>query len=218
MQGSPDKYCACCGYAGPFYAVGNPPRYGAQCPACGGLERHRLLALAADERELFTGREVLHFAPEAAFVRFIQPKARRYVTADLIPGRADRVMNIEALDAPNESWDVILCSHVLEHVDDRLALSEMFRVLRCGGLLIVMVPIIEGWDRTYEEDGVATDELREAHYGQSDHVRYYGRDLRERIARAGFSIDTEYTAFGGDVVKYSLLRGEKVFLCRKAAA
>lgn len=109
---------------------------------------------------------------------------------------------------------MIVCSHVLEHVNDRLALVELYRILRPGGQLIVMVPIIEGWEASYENDAITSDQDRELHFGQYDHVRYYGRDIRQRLMDSGFTIK-EYTAFGADVITYSLLRGEKVFICTK---
>lgn len=184
---------------------------------CRSLERHRLLALANQRQCLFKAKDVLHFAPEPVVSSVIRPEAARYMTGDITPGRADRVLDIERIDEPDSSWDVIVCSHVLEHVNDKLALSQMHRVLRGGGWLVIMVPLVEGWGATYENSRVVDKDQREKHFGQGDHVRFYGRDIRSRIERAGFSIEHEETAFGEDVVRYSLSRGEKVFLCKKAA-
>jgi len=103
---------------------------------------------------------------------------------------------------------------VLEHVDDAKALSEIYRVLKPGGVALIMLPVIEGWSTTYENPRVTTPEERKRHYGQSDHVRYYGADIRERIKRAGFALD-EFTAEGEDVLTYALQRGEKVFIATK---
>ena len=77
-----------------------------------------------------------------------------------------------------------------------------------------MIPIVEGWDISYENPTIVDSERRALHFGQMDHVRYYGRDIRERLKAAGFVV-AEYTAFGEECVRYSLLRGEKVFVCRK---
>lgn len=214
ITGCGQKKCPCCGYEGAFDTTGNPPRYGALCPRCGSYERHRLLALSDNRYNFYTGKKVLHFAPEAVLERLITGKAKSYVTADLLEGRADRVINIEKIDDADNTWDVIVCSHVLEHVDDLKALSEMRRVLRDDGILIVMAPIIEGWQCTYENRNIQTGLSREEHFGQDDHVRYYGSDIRERISSQGFSIE-EDTAYGEDAVTYGLLRGEKVFVCRK---
>jgi SAM-dependent methyltransferase len=209
-----EKVCLCCGYKGRFDAYGHPPRYGSRCIDCGSLERHRMLVLADQQEDFFAGKDVLHFAPENALSQIIGRRAKRYVTADLAPGRADCILNIERIDQPDESWDVVLCAHVLEHVDDQKALAELHRVLRPQALLVVMIPIIEGWKTTYEDPEITSAEDRQAHFGQSDHIRYYGRDFRDRLRAAGFGIH-EYSASGCDTVKYGLTRGEIVFACTK---
>jgi ubiquinone/menaquinone biosynthesis C-methylase UbiE len=103
---------------------------------------------------------------------------------------------------------------VLEHVDDTKALAEIYRVLKSKGVALIMLPVIEGWARTYENPRVKTAEERKRHYGQADHVRYYGADIRDRIKAAGFALD-EFTAEGEDVLTYALQRGEKVFIATK---
>lgn len=191
-----------------------PPRFDAQCPGCDALERHRLFVLACRALDLFARPlDVLHFAPEPAIRAYVSPRASRYVTADISGLGVDRKESIEAISLPDASFDVVIASHVLEHVDDRRALRELRRVLRPPGLLLCMVPIIEGWDTTYENGAVHDGAARELHFGQSDHVRYYGRDFRERLRSAGFDL-TEYTADGMLSPRYGLLRGEKVFLAR----
>jgi predicted SAM-dependent methyltransferase len=82
----------------------------------------------------------------------------------------------------------VICNHVLEHVDDRKALTEIMRILAPGGMLVASVPIIEGWDTTYEDVAIKDPEDRALHFGQSDHVRWYGRDFRDRLKAAGFEI------------------------------
>ncbi len=157
---------------------------------------------------------VLHFAPEPCLARLLRNRAGEHVTADIAPGRADRVFDIEAINAPADAFDCVVCSHVLEHVDDRLALAEIHRVLRPNGTALIMLPVIEGWARTYERDDLRTAEERKRHYGQADHLRFYGADVRERINSAGFALE-EFTAEGEDVVTYGLQRGEKLFIARK---
>ena len=214
-KASGNKKCSCCDYEGSFETVGNPPRYGALCPNCGSYERHRLLALSNKKHNFFQNKRVLHFAPESVVTKLVKDTASNYVTADIVDGRADRILNIEKIDDLDNQWDVIICSHVLEHVDDKKALPELYRVLSNNGVLIVMVPIVEGWKHTYENKNVRTESDRELHYGQNDHVRYYGSDIRERISLQGFLIE-EDTAYGEDIVIYGLLRGETVFICRKS--
>jgi ubiquinone/menaquinone biosynthesis C-methylase UbiE len=112
------------------------------------------------------------------------------------------------------SLDCVVCSHVLEHVDDNKALKEIYRVLKPGGVALIMLPIIEGWHQTYENAEVTTPKARQLHYGQSDHLRYYGADVRDRIRAAGFVLD-EFTAEGPTVPTYALQRGEKLFIARR---
>ena len=91
---------------------------------------------------------------------------------------------------------------------------EIYRVLKPSEIVLIMLPVIEGWSTTYENKAVVTPEERARHYGQSDHVRYYGADVRDRIRAAGFKLD-EFTAQGEDVLTYGLSRGEKVFIATK---
>ena len=211
------RACNICGRSGRFLAFGEPLRFDARCPGCGAMERHRLVALwIAQHRERLAQAVVLHFAPEHALSRLLRPLARQYITADIDPGRADVALDIEAIDRPDASVDVVVCNHVLEHVDDRRALSELRRVLRPGGLALLTFPIVEGWERTYEDDGCRDPAERRRRFGQSDHVRYYGRDVRDRIRQAGFALE-EFTAEEPHVDAYALLRGEKIFLAMRPA-
>jgi len=211
------RVCSVCGYTGRFQAAGRPRRIDARCPKCGSAERYRLLALWLDQHgKSLRGADTLHFAPEAGLARLLKTRVGRYHSADIAPGRADMVLNIEAIAAEDASFDCIVCSHVLEHVDDAKALAEIHRVLKPGGIALIMLPVIEGWAHTYENTAVKTLEDRARHYGQSDHVRYYGADVRARIRGAGFALE-EFTAEGPDVLTFALQRGEKVFIARRQA-
>ena len=209
----PPATCNLCHYEGQFRSYGGDNRPRAKCPRCQSLERHRLLALAGID---FEGRDVLHFAPERPVSKFVCAAApASYETSDIDPAkRCDRRFNIEAIDSADAAYDIILCSHVLEHVDDGKALAELNRVLRPGGLLVAMVPLVEGWLQTYEDASLVSHRDRFIHYGQGEHVRFFGADFRDRVRNAGFLVD-EFTASGPDSVKYALMRGEKVFLCAK---
>ena len=210
-----DVDCNCCGETVSLRMFGIPPRINAVCPSCGSLERHRLLKSYIDRNaEQLDFTTVLHFAPERTVRRFLEGRAGTYVGCDLFPHGDLLRINIEKMDLPDNHATFIACSHVLEHVDDGAALGELWRVLAPGGTAVLMFPIIEGWDMTFESDDVTTPADRQRYFGQFDHVRWYGRDARERITAAGFALE-EYTAAEPDVSRIGLLRGEKIFLCRK---
>jgi SAM-dependent methyltransferase len=211
--------CPCCGFEGKFDSFGvHVPRSGASCPACQSKERHRLLALSMRDGFVnFADEDVLHFAPEtivSAMVRRQGPRA--YTTGDIKPGRGDLVLDIEDIDLPDCSFTRIICSHVLEHVDDTRALAELRRVLRPDGYAVVLVPVVEGWRETFEDPAITDPKEREHFFGQHDHIRYYGADLRDRILQAGFELE-EFTAGPTDSPKFGLIRGQKIFRARRGA-
>ena len=210
------KLCNICGYSGYFQAHWFPVRPEAKCPRCFSLDRHRLLKLwFEDHAGSFAEARVLHFAAEAAVTRFIKPTCREYLTADLAPGRAEIVLNIEAIDLPDSRFDIVVCSHVLEHVDDRRALAELYRVLSCTGFALLMFPLVEGWTTTYEDSSKTTVEERWQYFGQGDHVRRYGADVRRRIVDAGFTLE-EFTGLEPRATLHGLLPGEKLFIAKKS--
>ncbi len=209
------RECNICGRVGRFLAFGMPPRFDARCPKCGSLERHRLEAIwLGQNKAIIANNTVLHFAPESVLSELLLPVARKYIAADLDGRRGATVLNMENIALDDASVDLIVCNHVLEHVDDAKALSEFYRVLSPGGIALLMFPVIEGWSRTYENPQVATERDRIVHFGQADHIRFYGQDVRERIRAAGFEL-TEFTAEEPEVTRLALARGEKVFVARK---
>lgn len=212
MRGQFPRTCNLCGFQGKFLPAGRPPRYDGKCPRCMSVERHRLLCLANEGAELIRdGDRVLHFAPEPALRSYLRGIAGSYESADIVPGRADLTLNVEKLDLEDASYDVIVASHVLEHVDDAAALGELIRVLKPGGRLIVFTPVIEGWASTYEDETVTSERGRLQHFGQFDHVRYFGRDVRDRIVAAGFELN-EYQGTPAEVIEFGLVRGETMFV------
>lgn len=219
LQPIADRRCNLCEFYGKFDRFGRPPRLDAECPKCKSLERHRLLNLVL-EKDLLPRKidaandKVLHFAPEHVFKKKFRDSYNSYKTADLF-AYADLKLNLEEIDLPDESIDIIIANHVLEHVDDKKAGSELYRILAPKGILICMVPIVEGWSESYENPEIKSASDRWLHFGQYDHVRFYGSDFRERILAAGFESLTELTAEGQDVMTYGLMRGEKVFVFSK---
>ncbi len=162
-----------------------------RCPFCRSQSRHRLLTIYLKARKnlFFPGMRLLHMAPE----RLIQQKFRRenkyqYFSGDLSSPLA--MMHFDITDIPfrDNYFDGILCNHVLEHIpDDRAAMRELYRVLKPGGWAILMVPM-KDQPETYENWDITTPEQREIHFGQYDHVRWYGWDYEDRLKSVGFQI------------------------------
>ena len=139
--------------------------------------------------ETLRGKAVLHFAPERRLSVLLQhAELSAYVKADLFPSAAD-VMRVDMLAIPfsDQSFDLVIANHVLEHVsDDGKALSEIHRVLRVGGHAILQTPYCPRLTRTWEDEGIASEDARLLAFGQEDHVRIYGRDIFDRFVAAGF--------------------------------
>ena len=211
-----ERQCNICKYFGFFGAQG--ARIDARCPKCDSLERQRLLMLQMQRGAIpklnDANAKVLHFAPEKILEGMFRQFFKNYDTADLYE-KADLSLNIEEIDIKSESYDVVIANHVLEHVDDLKASKELSRILINNGVLVCTVPIVEGLDETYENEALTNERERLLHFGQSDHLRLYGKDFRERIASGGFVLEHEFTAQGEDVVNYALMAGEKVFVFRK---
>jgi SAM-dependent methyltransferase len=210
--------CPVCGHGWRrFMPAWNRPD--AICWWCGAHERHRALWLYLHERtSLFAGAElsVLHFSPEHFLERALAAQPRvRYLSADLEPGAAMAEVDITAIPYAEASFDVVICSHVLEHVeDDRRGVRELFRVLRPGGFALVLVPLDHDRAETYEDPQITTPAEREQAYWQHDHLRLYGRDFGQRLAEAGFTVEGEdfVTGLGEDrIARHALLPTDRIF-------
>ncbi|CAN5349095.1 class I SAM-dependent methyltransferase [soil metagenome] len=166
------------------------PRPNALCPSCLSLERHRLIQLFLKEKTNFFQQKlrVLHVAPEHCFMkRFEKQHGDGYITADIESPLAKVKMDIHQIPFDDDEFDVVLCNHVLEHVDnDILAMSEINRVLRPGGWSILQVPFFAPVpDITIEDKSITDPREREKAFGQDDHVRKFGKDFSKRIEKAG---------------------------------
>ena len=211
------RECPICGHRGLFTHFGRPPRIDAACTGCGSLERHRLFWLWFGGNPAQLPGPVLHFAPERVLERRLRPLLPDYRSADLFEA-ADLRIDIERTGLPDGAFGAIICNHVLEHVDDSLAMAELHRILAPGGRLVCSVPIVEGWARTYEDASIRSREGRALHFGRFDHVRWYGQDFRDRLRAAGFARIDEITAEGPAVITHALMPGEKVFVCHREAS
>jgi SAM-dependent methyltransferase len=195
------------------------------CPRCGAQARHRALWLYLNERtDLFAGegRSVLHFAPEHALGRRLAATPGiRYVSADLEAPEAMEHFDIADIPHPDDSWDVILCIHVLEHVeDDGRAMRELHRILKPDGWAIVLVPLDLDRADTYEDPSITDPTERERAFWQSDHLRLYGRDLPDRLRKAGFEVTVDSWVRDLDpalMKRHGLFPLEDMYVCGKGA-
>jgi Methylase involved in ubiquinone/menaquinone biosynthesis len=165
----------------------------AQCPFCLSLERQRLIWTYLKSnlnRNSDRPVKLLHVAPEPALTRLItERKGIEYLSIDIDSKKAMMAMDLTDLSFDDDSYDIIICSHVLEHIDDdRKALQELYRVLKAGGYAILQVPIDKNRAVTYENREITAPEERKKHFGQADHVRQYGLDFGERLEQAGFTV------------------------------
>jgi len=133
--------------------------------------------------------------------------------------QVDCRVDVCSLPFVTNSFDILFCNHVLEHIPaDRLAMLELFRVLRPGGWALLQVPINKQCSQTLEDDSIVLPEERERYYGQFDHVRQYGTDFQSRLTGAGFDVEAiKYSdTLSVAVIKQCGLDPEEIiYLCRK---
>ena len=192
-------------------------------PSTLSLERHRLLWLyLKNETSFFTSSlKVLHFAPEQAFYkRFKKLKNLDYTTTDLNSPLADVKADICNLPFEDNSYDVILCNHVLEHIpDDTKAMQELYRIMKPNGWGIFQIPQDLSREKTFEDHTITDKKERAKIFGQYDHVRIYGKDYFDKLRSIGFIVkEVDYTSTFSEteIEKYCLAKGEIIPLVRKA--
>ena len=198
------------------YGYGNQ-RNNVLSPSTLSLERHRLLWLyLQNETNFFTSEEklkVLHFAPEQEFYkRFKKQQNLEYTTTDLVSPLADVKADICNLPFEDNSFEIIFCNHVLEHIpDDTKAMQELYSVMKPNGWGIFQIPQDLSRDTTFADDSITDPKERAKIFGQYDHVRVYGRDYFDKLRRIGFKVEeVDYTSkLSSELVeKYCLAKGE----------
>ena len=177
-----------------FFPYGRQVRENALCTKCLSLERHRLLYIFLRDikKTINKNVRVLHIAPEICLIKkFEKIKNFEYITADLDSPLADIKMDIHNMPFNDNDFDIVICNHVLEHVeDDIIALKEIRRILKKNGYGIVMIPFYYPIPEITLEDSTITKPAeREKIFGQSDHVRKYGKDFKKRFELSGMKIE-----------------------------
>jgi SAM-dependent methyltransferase len=205
-----------------FLPYGVNSRSNVLCPTCLSLERHRLIWLYLQNQSDFLTRprRLMHVAPEQCFYnRFKKLTHIDYVTADLESPLADYHFDLHEIPFEENSFDMILCNHVLEHVtDDRKVMSEFLRVLKPGGFAILQVPLEPHRPTTYEDPSITDPREREKAFGQKDHLRVYGLDYPGRLREAGFSVAEKLvsaTFTPEQINRYRLAPDETLYIASK---
>ncbi len=174
-----------------------------QCPFCGSIDRDRLVYLYLKQQytiQQLKKKNILHIAPERALSKWLSSITPNYIAADKFTDywRNNYSSNtiyadITDLKYADNTFDIIICNHVLEHIEnDFKAMSELFRVLKVGGIAILQVPIALDLERTYEDPSITTPAERNNAFGHEDHLRLYGQDYIQKLAREGFNVEKKY--------------------------
>ena len=199
-------------------------RENALSPSTLSLERHRLMWLfLRDETNFFTSKKkqkVLHIAPEQCFLELFKKQENlEYITSDLESPIADVKADICNLPFDDNSFDIVFCNHVLEHItDDTKAMQELFRVLKANGMGIFQIPQDVSRKKTFEDNTIVDKKERAKIFGQYDHVRVYGLDYFEKLRSIGFKVDEiDYTKKIAlkELERFCLMKGEILPVCYK---
>lgn len=224
------NYCPICGKPNEFLPHGLKQRPRSRCPYCNSLERHRFVYLIFLKKidDVFNkeNAKVLHFAPERVIYNiFISKENIDYYPVDFAPEKYGHIkdiipvsVNMESIPFDDETFDLVYNSHVLEHVsDDNKAMSELYRVLKKGGVCIVIVPMSKNYE-TLEKEEYNTPELRLKYYYQEDHLRLYGYDIKDKLESVGFNVEMVTSE---DIIpdendrKLFNITNRRLFICRK---
>lgn len=179
--------------------VGGMRRDKDRCPVCHGCDRTRLMKLYLESRTPVrtTRQSLLHIAPDFGLYLWLRTLPQlAYTGSDIDPSRYRHIANMQPADLtampfPDDAFDIVVCSHVLEHVpDDAKAMREIRRILKPGGHAILLTPQATDGLPTEEDPSISDPAEQDRRFGQWDHVRIYSReDFLARMAAAGFSVE-----------------------------
>ena len=209
------RNCPLCGFTGYFLSAS--VRQEARCPNCASKERDRIIALYLKRSGLDpSGKNVLHFSAERPFFRQWKNNPN-YVAGDIKKSAvANAIVDITALTYPDNHFDLIVCNHVLEHVqEDAKGMAECFRVMKPGGTGIFSVPMDVTAEETWNPPPGTPQAEIERICGRT-HVRLYGLDFPKLLASHGF--EAEEILFSAEENERHRLAAEKVYVVRKPRA
>jgi hypothetical protein len=218
--------CPCCKSTfSEFAPFGDNRRKNAWCPNCESLERHRLLWMYFENKtNLFDKKlKVLHVAPEAVFFNwFKKQKNIDYYPVDIFPHlypKGTTYLDILNYEIPDNSFDVIICNHVFQYIeDDKKAMKNLYNIMKEGGWGIMQVPINTTATLTYEDNTITDPLEREKAFGLKEHVRYYSYDYADKLREASFTVNVDDFSTGftdEEIYKYGFWKGDSIYYCTK---
>ncbi len=227
LKGHNVECCICGKRSLTFLPAGDEIKAHTRCPVCYSNDRSRQLWLLLKPilEATKTQQHLLHIAPELSLGNLLSRHSQlQYTAIDKYEKGYHypawvKQGDITALQFPDNTFDLLICSHVLEHVnDDRTAMKELYRVLKPGGTGFLLLPYFPELATTFEDASVTSPEERKKRFGQADHVRKYGNDLILRLQQAGFQtmvlhMEKEYT--NEQRVRLGLINAEPVFVVKK---
>lgn len=187
--------CPICGYQAKNFLSGglHTKRKNAKCPKCGSVERQRILWKYISEKSELKDKphlNILHFAPEESLAKKLKQYFKNYKTSDFGTNKSDFNFDLMAVNCQDNTWDCVICFHVLEHVENDIrGMKEIYRILKQGGQAFIQIPIWPSESHpTYENPLITDSRDRKINYGQEDHLRIYGLDVADRLKSAGFNV------------------------------
>ena len=188
--------------------------FGSICPKCGSISRNRRLWTLLQGH--LNNKKVLHFSPSKKLKETIEKAdTKEYITTDYLGEfQAMKRLNIEAIDEPDNYYDLVICYHVLEHVtQDLKAMQELYRILKPNGICYIQTPFKEG--ETYEDISITIIGMIMKDSAQEDHLRIYSvSGLSSRLEQAGFKTKIHnYQEAAKN--KFGFLTSESVFVASK---
>tara|TARA_B100000780_G_scaffold225657_1_gene164794 strand:- start:1953 stop:2699 length:747 start_codon:yes stop_codon:yes gene_type:complete len=210
-------HCPICSKSKKTFYAGLYPWILLTCVGCSSLSRQRLIVNYLKKKNNLNKKKIIHFAPEQSLIKFINQnyKIKKYDKVDLISNR-DRVhIDIENINKSYYyNYDLVICNHVLEHVNFIKAISNLKKLVKKNGEIFLTFPIIDSWKKNYVNKKIKKSYDRFLHFQQFDHLQLFGREIEKYLADRNFSC-TKYIATGNESVKFGLIQGETLFILKK---
>jgi hypothetical protein len=210
-------YCPICAKFKKTFYTGLFPWIYLVCSGCLSLSRQRLIVNYLKKNNNLNKKNIIHFAPENSLVKFINQnyKIKKYDKVDLIANEQITHINIENINKNYyHNYDLVICNHVLEHVNFIRAISNLKKLVKINGEILLTFPIIDSWKKNYINKKIKNQYDKSLHFQQFDHLQLFGREIEKYLAEKNF-ICTKYVATGKESVKFGLIQGETLFVLKK---